>query len=71
MCGLAGIVAADRHARVNEGILLAMRDVQVHRGPDEGGLFVNSTEAPRHLNHNGTEIPVRHGPSSTSAVPRR
>lgn len=39
MCGLAGIVAA-RDTRVDERVLLAMRDAQTHRGPDAAGLHV-------------------------------
>ncbi len=40
MCGLAGIVLANRGDRANEQILLAMRDAQHHRGPDEAGIHV-------------------------------
>ncbi|MGH8233156.1 MAG: XrtA/PEP-CTERM system amidotransferase [Rhodanobacteraceae bacterium] len=40
MCGLAGSVLANRGDRVNEKILLAMRDAQLHRGPDEAGLYL-------------------------------
>ena len=40
MCGLAGIVLARNGASVNEKLLLAMRDAQVHRGPDEAGLYL-------------------------------
>ena len=39
MCGLAGIVSRSGDTP-NEKILLAMRDVQRHRGPDEAGLYV-------------------------------
>jgi len=39
VCGLAGIVLA-RDARVDERVLLAMRDAQRHRGPDEAGLYL-------------------------------
>jgi asparagine synthase (glutamine-hydrolysing) len=39
VCGLAGIVLS-RNDGVNEKILLAMRDVQIHRGPDEAGLYI-------------------------------
>ena len=39
MCGVAGIVLA-KNGSVNERILLAMRDVQRHRGPDEAGLYI-------------------------------
>ena len=39
MCGLAGIVSS-HHVCVDESILLAMRDAQFHRGPDEAGLYL-------------------------------
>ena len=39
MCGLAGIVLS-RNADVDEKTLLAMRDAQAHRGPDEAGLYL-------------------------------
>ena len=39
MCGLAGIVLA-RNGGVNEKVLLAMRDAQIHRGPDAAGLYL-------------------------------
>src|SRR3546814_2194025 len=38
MCGLAGIVSS-HHGYLDERILLAMRDVQRHRGPDEAGIY--------------------------------
>ena len=37
MCGIAGIVGALSHGRV-EGPLRSMLDAQLHRGPDDGGL---------------------------------
>ncbi len=40
MCGLAGIVSARGGERVDENIVVAMRDVQQHRGPDEAGLYI-------------------------------
>ncbi|KZC41788.1 MULTISPECIES: XrtA/PEP-CTERM system amidotransferase [Rhodanobacter] len=39
MCGLAGIVSS-YHSGVDEKVLLAMRDAQRHRGPDEAGLYL-------------------------------
>lgn len=39
MCGLAGIVSS-RQAGMDEKVLLAMRDAQRHRGPDEAGLYL-------------------------------
>jgi len=40
MCGLAGIVLAHSGDSPNEKILVAMRDAQLHRGPDEAGLYL-------------------------------
>lgn len=42
MCGVAGIVAGRGGATTNETILLAMRDAQSHRGPDEAGIWIGS-----------------------------
>jgi asparagine synthase (glutamine-hydrolysing) len=39
VCGLAGIVLS-KSAVVDERALLAMRDAQAHRGPDEAGLYL-------------------------------
>lgn len=39
MCGIAGIVAA-RGTHVDERALIAMRDVQAHRGPDQAGSYL-------------------------------
>lgn len=40
MCGLAGIVEGRYGDSVNERVLLAMRDAQTHRGPDDAGLYL-------------------------------
>lgn len=39
MCGFVGIVS--RTDEVNSGLIEAMRDTLVHRGPDDAGLYVN------------------------------
>ena len=39
MCGLAGIMSRSGE-RVNEQVLVAMRDAQRHRGPDDAGLYL-------------------------------
>ncbi|HEX7325066.1 MAG TPA: XrtA/PEP-CTERM system amidotransferase [Rhodanobacteraceae bacterium] len=41
MCGIAGIVMAHADARPDERVVLAMRDVQRHRGPDEAGTYID------------------------------
>ena len=40
MCGICGIVYADRTHPVSERQLLAMNRVLVHRGPDDSGHYV-------------------------------
>ncbi len=37
MCGIVGIVHKDRQRRVDESRLVGMRDLLVHRGPDDAG----------------------------------
>jgi asparagine synthase (glutamine-hydrolysing) len=41
MCGIAGIVAREPRARVDERRLARMRDALHHRGPDGSGLLVD------------------------------
>jgi len=41
MCGIAGIVASDRLTDREKARLPRMRDVLVHRGPDEAGLYID------------------------------
>lgn len=42
MCGIAGtMIFSDSHAHVSEDLLVRMRDTMVHRGPDEGGLWLS------------------------------
>ncbi|HMT06739.1 MAG TPA: asparagine synthase (glutamine-hydrolyzing) [Pyrinomonadaceae bacterium] len=42
MCGINGIAFSTRDGRqVNADVLVRMRDVQHHRGPDDGGVFVD------------------------------
>src|SRR5262249_41314961 len=40
MCGICGIVSADRTYPVSESTLLAMRDSLEHRGPDDAGHYL-------------------------------
>jgi asparagine synthase (glutamine-hydrolysing) len=39
MCGICGIFFSDRSWRVQAGVLAAMNERIVHRGPDDGGFF--------------------------------
>jgi len=40
MCGICGIINFDHDHHVEENILLKMRDVMIHRGPDDAGLYL-------------------------------
>ncbi len=40
MCGIAGILTLDGGERVRESTLLRLRDEQIHRGPDDAGLWI-------------------------------
>ena len=40
MCGISGLIYADRNALVDSEVLASMRDLQEHRGPDELGSWV-------------------------------
>jgi asparagine synthase (glutamine-hydrolysing) len=48
MCGIAGFVAADGLPPGAAARALAMRDILVHRGPDEAGLHTDSYAALAH-----------------------
>lgn len=42
MCGINGIAFSnDSKRRINEKLLIEMRDAIYHRGPDDGGIFVD------------------------------
>lgn len=40
MCGICGIIHNDRNRHVNEASLVGMRDIMLHRGPDEAGVHI-------------------------------
>jgi asparagine synthase (glutamine-hydrolysing) len=40
MCAICGIVYKDHAHPVDEQLVIGMRDVMEHRGPDDGGVFV-------------------------------
>ena len=41
MCGIAGLVYADRTRPCEAETVIAMRDVMPYRGPDDGGLHLD------------------------------
>src|SRR5260370_29385965 len=42
MCGIAGVVFADRHHPIDEQLLSRMTDVMRHRGPDADGFHAGA-----------------------------
>jgi asparagine synthase (glutamine-hydrolysing) len=48
MCGIAGIVSSDTLAPDDERRVIAMRDIQAHRGPDDAGVFIDRSAALGH-----------------------
>jgi asparagine synthase (glutamine-hydrolysing) len=40
MCGICGIVYSDENHSVEKDILTRMRDVMIHRGPDDQGMYL-------------------------------
>jgi asparagine synthase (glutamine-hydrolysing) len=64
MCGIAGMVAADRlHAEDRERVR-GMRDVLTHRGPDDAGIFVDDRAALGHRRLSIVDLAAGHQPLS-------
>ena len=40
MCGICGIINSDNSNMVDKNELVTMRDMMIHRGPDESGIYV-------------------------------
>ena len=72
MCGINGIAFSPSSGRhVDESKLVAMRDILHHRGPDDGGIFVDGNIG---LGHRRLSIvDVAHGaqPMFNGSVPVR
>jgi len=44
MCGIVGIFNYSKKEKINENLLIKMRDTMVHRGPDGYGLWISPDE---------------------------
>jgi asparagine synthase (glutamine-hydrolysing) len=40
MCGICGIYTLNHHQRIDEALVVTMRDTMRHRGPDDMGLYI-------------------------------
>ena len=41
MCGIAGILNFNSNKQIDESLLIKMRDIIQHRGPDDAGLYIH------------------------------
>lgn len=41
MCGICGVALYPSESRIDESILISMRDSLIHRGPDDSGLLID------------------------------
>ncbi|HWK12206.1 MAG TPA: asparagine synthase (glutamine-hydrolyzing) [Vicinamibacterales bacterium] len=62
MCGIAGIVAADRLRADEAARLPRMRDVITHRGPDDAGLHADACAALAHRRLSIVDLTAGHQP---------
>jgi asparagine synthase (glutamine-hydrolysing) len=64
MCGICGKLNFDRGAVVNPGLVRAMLDTIRHRGPDDEGLYVNSSVGLGHRRLSIIDLNTGHQPLS-------
>lgn len=63
MCGINGIAFSNRSGRhVDESLLIRMRDVLHHRGPDDGGLFIDGNVGLGHRRLSIVDVAAGHQP---------
>jgi asparagine synthase (glutamine-hydrolysing) len=63
MCGISGIAFSSRSGRdVNEVLLVRMRDVLRHRGPDDAGLFIEGSVGIAHRRLSIVDLTMGHQP---------
>ncbi|MBI2221884.1 MAG: asparagine synthase (glutamine-hydrolyzing) [Acidobacteria bacterium] len=64
MCGIAGIIAADRLHADERARLTFMRDVLTHRGPDDAGTYVDERAGLAHRRLSIVDLASGHQPLS-------
>ncbi len=63
MCGISGIVYSRQSSReVSKSILVRMRDVLQHRGPDDAGLFIEGPVGLAHRRLSIVDLSLGHQP---------
>jgi asparagine synthase (glutamine-hydrolysing) len=65
MCGINGIAFTNRSGRrVDESLLIQMRDILFHRGPDDAGLFIDKNVGLGHRRLSIVDVAAGHQPMS-------
>jgi asparagine synthase (glutamine-hydrolysing) len=65
MCGISGIaLSSQRSGDVNEAVLVRMRDVLQHRGPDDAGIFIEGPIGLAHRRLSIVDLATGHQPMS-------
>jgi len=63
MCGICGIAfSRQRTSAVNEAVLIRMRDVLHHRGPDDAGIFIDGNVGLAHRRLSIIDLEAGHQP---------
>src|ERR1043165_9530454 len=63
MCGINGIALSERsHRRIDTTLLKRMRDVLIHRGPDDEGIFVSDRVGLGHRRLSIVDVAAGHQP---------
>jgi asparagine synthase (glutamine-hydrolysing) len=65
MCGIVGIYNRDREHSCSEERLLAMRDLQFHRGPDDQGIYLDGSVGMGHRRLSIIDLGSGHQPMMT------
>lgn len=67
MCGIVGIINHNINASCNEAELIKMRDLQIHRGPDDAGAYVNKNVGLAHRRLSIIDLSGGHQPMTNQS----
>ena len=65
MCGIVGIIHADRDRTVDEHLLRSMTDVMQYRGPDDSGIWLGEGVGLGHRRLSVIDLAGGHQPMTT------
>ena len=67
MCGIVGIVNKNHDIKIDENVLLLMRDSMFHRGPDDKGIYISGAVGLAHRRLSIVGLSTGHQPMSDSS----